>query len=150
MRLVLQRVTQCHVIVDDCTVSSIQTGLLILVGIAKTDTRADADYLLKKILDVRIFPDDSGKMNRTVREIGGAILLVSQFTLVADCRRGRRPNFDQAAPADQALVLYDYLVAEARRSGVPVETGVFKAAMQVSLVNDGPVTLVIDSTDAVR
>ncbi len=145
MRLVLQRVTQASVVVADCTVASIKAGLLILVGVAKTDTRADADYLLKKILDVRIFPDDSGKMNRTVREVGGAILLVSQFTLMADCRRGRRPSFDQAAPPDQALALYYYLVDEARRSGVPVETGVFQASMQVSLVNNGPVTLVIDS-----
>jgi D-tyrosyl-tRNA(Tyr) deacylase len=147
MRLVLQRVTEARVMVNGCTVGSIQTGLLVLLGISKGDTQADADYLLKKILEVRIFPDDTGRMNRSVQEIGGAVLVVSQFTLVADCRRGRRPSFDQAAPPDQALALYNYFVAEARRSAVPVETGTFQASMKVYLVNDGPVTLVIDSTE---
>jgi D-aminoacyl-tRNA deacylase len=148
MRLVLQRVTEARVTVQECTVGSIQTGLLILLGVSKTDTRADADYLLKKVLDVRIFPDDAGRMNRNIQEIGGAILIVSQFTLLADCRRGRRPSFDRAAPPDRALDLYNYFVAEARRSALPVETGIFQASMKVFLVNDGPVTLVIESTEA--
>lgn len=126
----------------------IQTGLLVLVGVSRTDTRADADYLLKKVLEIRIFPDDAGKMNRNVQEIGGGLLIVSQFTLMGDCRRGRRPSFDSAAPPEQAQLLYNYFVSEARRSTVPVETGVFQAHMKVSLVNDGPVTLVIDSPGA--
>jgi len=121
---------------------------LALLGISRNDTEVDADYLLKKLMEVRIFPDDAGRMNRNVREVGGAILLVSQFTLLADCRRGRRPSFDQAAPPEQALALYNYFVAEARRSQVPVETGVFQAEMKVFLVNDGPVTLVIDSRES--
>jgi D-tyrosyl-tRNA(Tyr) deacylase len=148
MRLVLQRVTEARVIVQECTVGSIQIGLVALLGVSRTDTRADADYLLKKVLEVRIFPDDAGRMNRNIQEIGGAILIVSQFTLLADCRRGRRPSFDRAAPPDQALALYNYFVSEARRSSVPVETGIFQASMKVSLVNDGPVTLVIDSAEA--
>jgi D-tyrosyl-tRNA(Tyr) deacylase len=147
MRLVLQRVSQASVMVRECTVGSIQTGLLVLLGVSKTDTPADADYLLRKTLELRIFPDDAGRMNRNVQEAGGAILIVSQFTLAADCRRGRRPSFDQAAPPDRALELYNYFVAEARRSSVPVETGIFQASMKVSLVNDGPVTLVIDSRE---
>jgi D-aminoacyl-tRNA deacylase len=148
MRLVLQRVKEARVIVDECTVGSIRTGVLILLGISKTDTRADADYLLKKVLDLRIFQDDQGKMNRNLQEIGGAILIVSQFTLMADCRRGRRPSFDRAAPPEQAIALYNYFVLQAKQSAIPVETGIFQASMQVSLVNDGPVTLVIDSTEA--
>ncbi|HTX38119.1 MAG TPA: D-aminoacyl-tRNA deacylase [Bryobacteraceae bacterium] len=145
MRLVLQRVAEARVNVRECTVGSIQSGLLVLLGISKNDTPADADYLLKKVLEVRIFPDDAGKMNRNLQEAGGAILIVSQFTLLANCHRGRRPSFDQAAPLEQALALYNYFVSAARRSGLPVETGVFQASMQVFLVNDGPVTLVIDS-----
>jgi D-tyrosyl-tRNA(Tyr) deacylase len=148
MRLVLQRVTEARVIVQECTVGSIQIGLVALLGVSRTDTRADADYLLKKVLEVRIFPDDAGRMNRNIHEIGGAILIVSQFTLLADCRRGRRPSFDRAAPPDQALALYNYFVSEAKRSAVPVETGIFQASMKVSLVNDGPVTLVMDSAEA--
>jgi len=147
MRAVLQRVTQASVIVQECTVGSIKAGLLVLIGVVRTDTQADADYLLKKILELRIFPDDAGKMNRNVQEINGAILLVSQFTLVADCRRGRRPSFDRAAPPEQAQSLYNYLVDRARLGPVPVETGVFQASMQVSLVNDGPVTLILDSAE---
>jgi D-aminoacyl-tRNA deacylase len=148
MRLVLQRVSEARVIVQECTVGSIQTGLLVLLGIARNDTQADADYLLKKLLEIRIFPDEAGRMNRNVQEVGGAILIVSQFTLLAETRRGRRPSFDPAAPPDQALALYNYFVAEARRHPVPVETGVFQAEMKVMLVNEGPVTLIIDSTEA--
>jgi len=148
MRSVLQRVSEARVIVQECTVGSIQKGLLVLLGVSRTDTRADADYLVKKVLEVRIFADESGRMNRNVQEAGGAILVVSQFTLLADCRRGRRPSFDQAAPGELAVDLYDYFVAGIRRSALRVETGVFGASMQVSLVNDGPVTLILDSADA--
>ncbi len=111
------------------------------------DTPADADYLVDKTLNLRIFPDESGKMNRNVAEAGGSLLIVSQFTLYADCRRGRRPGFDPAAPPEQALELYNYFVEKARRGPVPIETGLFQAMMEVRLLNDGPVTILIDSAD---
>jgi D-tyrosyl-tRNA(Tyr) deacylase len=115
------------------------------VGISRTDTTLDADYVLAKLLGLRVFPDDDGKMNRNVEEVGGALLLVSQFTLYGDCRKGRRPSFDNAAPPEQALALYNYIVESARRGPVRVETGVFQAHMQVHLINDGPVTIWIES-----
>ncbi len=149
MRVVIQRVTEAHVSTPGSTTSSIGTGLLLLLGVTHEDTAADADYLVEKTLGLRIFPDESGKMNRTVCEAGGALLVVSQFTLYADCRKGRRPSFDRAAPADQGLTLYDYFVEKARRGPVPVKTGVFQAHMQVHLVNDGPVTILIDSSERV-
>jgi D-aminoacyl-tRNA deacylase len=117
---------------------------------SRTDTAADADYLLDKLLGLRIFSDDAGKMNRNVQESGGALLVVSQFTLYGDCRKGRRPSFDLAAPPDQAECLYNYFVESAKRGPVPVETGIFQASMQVGLVNDGPVTILLDSADRVR
>jgi D-tyrosyl-tRNA(Tyr) deacylase len=120
---------------------------VVLIGIARTDSRADCDYLLDKLLGLRIFPDDAGKMNRNIAESGGALLLVSQFTLYGDCRKGRRPSFDRAAPPGEARVLYEYFVQSARGGPVPVETGVFQAAMEVHLVNDGPVTLLLDSDE---
>ena len=115
------------------------------MGISRHDTTHDADYLLGKLLGLRIFPDDAGEMNRSVVEAAGALLLVSQFTLYGDCRKGRRPSFDNAAPPEQALALYNYFVESARRGPVPVETGVFQADMQVRLTNDGPVTILIES-----
>jgi D-tyrosyl-tRNA(Tyr) deacylase len=121
--------------------------LLVFVGISRSDTVETADYCVGKLLNLRIFPDDAGKMNRSVADIGGAILVVSQFTLYGDCRRGRRPSFDDAAPPAEAQVLYNYFVDLLRRGPVPVETGVFQADMEVSLVNQGPVTLWIDSSD---
>ena len=150
MRLVLQRVTRASVDVEDRTVGSIRTGLVAFLGISKSDTTGEADYLLDKLLGLRIFPDDEGKMNRNVQEAGGALLIVSQFTLYADCRKGRRPGFDQAAPPEQAKTLYNYFVESARRGPVPVETGVFQATMDVHMVNHGPVTIVIDSADRNR
>jgi len=150
MRLVIQRVTQARVTVHESTTGAIQKGLVVLIGISRSDTTADADYLVEKILGLRIFPDDAGKMNRNVAEANGALLLISQFTLYGDCRKGRRPSFDQAAPPEQAQVLYDYLVARARGGPVPVETGVFQASMLVSLVNEGPVTIWMDSADRAR
>jgi len=133
--------------VGGSTCGSIRTGLLVLLGISKGDQPADADYLIEKILGLRIFPDEAAKMNRNVQEAGGSLLIVSQFTLCGDCRKGRRPSFDLAAPPDQALDLYRYFVETARTGPVPVETGVFQASMQVHLVNDGPVTILLDSAE---
>ena len=147
MKLVIQRVSQAQVHVDNDTVGAIETGLLVLVGFGKDDTEQDAGYLLDKLLGLRIFPDENGKMNRNVSEAGGSLLIVSQFTLYGDCRRGRRPSFDGAAPPDRALALYDYFVQSARRGPVPVATGTFQASMQVHLVNEGPVTILMDSAD---
>ena len=119
----------------------------MLLGVSRTDTQADADYLVDKLLGLRIFPDDAGKMNRSVVDAGGSLLIVSQFTLYADCRKGRRPSFDHAAPPEQARALYEYFVEAARKGSVPVETGVFQAMMEIHLCNSGPVTIVIDSED---
>jgi D-tyrosyl-tRNA(Tyr) deacylase len=119
----------------------------VLIGISREDTRAEADYMLDKLTGLRIFPDEGGKMNRNVVESGGALLLVSQFTLYGDCRKGRRPSFDRAAPPDAAQALYDYFVEAARRGPVPVQTGIFQASMEVHLINDGPVTILLDSDD---
>jgi D-tyrosyl-tRNA(Tyr) deacylase len=125
-------------------------GLLAFLGVSRTDTVEDADYLIGKLLGLRIFPDEDEKMNRNVQEAGGSLLIVSQFTLYGDCRRGRRPSFDQAAPPEQAQDLYNYFVESAKRGPVPVETGVFQASMQVSIVNDGPVTILIDSAERAK
>ena len=145
MRAVVQRVTQSRVEVDGAVVGEIGSGLLVLLGVAKPDTTADAEYLADKILNLRIFTDQAGKMNRSLLDTGGALLAVSQFTLYGDCRKGRRPSFDAAAPPEQARSLYEHFIAVVRRSGVHVETGVFQATMAVSLVNDGPVTLLVES-----
>jgi D-tyrosyl-tRNA(Tyr) deacylase len=147
MRAVLQRVSSARVIVKENTTGSIQRGLLIFLGITHTDTTAEADYVLNKSLTLRIFEDEAGKMNRSVVDVGGSLLIVSQFTLYSDCRKGRRPAFDLAAPVGQARDLYDYFVNAARRGPVPVETGVFQADMQVELVNSGPVTILLDSAE---
>ena len=147
MRLVIQRVNEASVTIEDSTQGSIRTGLVVLIGVAKTDTQEDALYLSDKVLGLRIFPDDSGKMNLNIAEAGGSLLVISQFTLYGDCRRGRRPSFDEAAPPQQALALYDYFVQILRRGPVPVETGVFQAMMEVHLVNHGPVTILIDSAE---
>jgi len=145
MRALIQRVREATVSVDESTIGSIRKGLLTFVGISRVDTTLDADYVLGKLLGLRIFRDDDGKMNRNVEEAGGSLLIVSQFTLYADCRKGRRPSFDNAAPPQQALALYNYFVESARRGPVSVETGVFQADMQVHLINDGPVTILIES-----
>jgi D-aminoacyl-tRNA deacylase len=145
MRVVVQRVTQAKVEVDGAVAGEIGAGLLVLLGVAKSDTAADAEFLANKIAGVRIFSDEAGKMNRSLLEAGGAMLVVSQFTLYGDCRKGRRPSFDLAAPAEQARALYEHFVAALRGAGVRVETGIFQAHMAVSLVNDGPVTLIIES-----
>lgn len=147
MRLVIQRVRESKVTVSDSTTGSIRSGLLVFIGISREDTRAEVDYMVDKLLGLRIFPDDYGKMNRNITESGGALLLVSQFTLYGDCRKGRRPSFDRAAPPEMAQPLYEYFVESARRGTVPVETGIFQASMEVHLVNDGPVTILLDSDD---
>ena len=131
--------------VADEVVGAIGPGLCVLLGVAATDSAADADVLSRKIVALRIFDDEAGHMNRALDDVGGALLVVSQFTLHADCRRGRRPSFVAAAPAPQAQALYDRFVAAARSTGVPVETGRFQAHMALSLVNDGPVTIVLDT-----
>lgn len=145
MKAVIQRVKESAVTVEDREVGRIGRGLLVLLGVARDDTPKDADYLLDKTLHLRIFEDDAGKMNRSLLDVGGALLVVSQFTLYGDCRKGRRPSFVQAAPPETAEELYEYFVGHAREWGISVATGQFRAMMDVALVNDGPVTLILES-----
>ena len=145
MRAVLQRVTRAGVRVEGETVGEIGAGLLVLLGVAGDDTEQDALYLVEKILRLRIFEDAEGRMNLSLEETGGALLVVSQFTLYGDTRRGRRPSWSEAAPPEVAERLYEFFVAEARRLAARVETGSVRRMMQVELVNDGPVTLLLDS-----
>ena len=145
MRAVVQRVSQARVRVAGQVAGEIQHGLVVLLGVAKSDDEAAADSLAEKVWGLRVFSDDQGRMNRSLEEAGGAVLAVSQFTLYGDCRKGRRPSFDRAAPAEQARALYDSFVEALRRRGARVETGVFQAMMDVELVNDGPVTLLLDT-----
>jgi D-tyrosyl-tRNA(Tyr) deacylase len=148
MRAVVQRVTRAKVAVKDEISGEIGGGLLVLLGIAQTDTEQDADYLADKIAGLRIFEDADGKMNLAVAEIGGAVLAVSQFTLYGDVRRGKRPSFDAAARPELAKSLYDYFCNRIRALGLRCEEGVFQAMMDVELVNAGPVTILLDSTKA--
>ena len=145
MRAVIQRVTSARVIIDGQEYSRIGAGLLVLVGVEKEDSAEDAGLLARRIVELRIFADDAGKMNRSIAETGGQILAVSQFTLLGDCRKGRRPSFDRAAPPDVARALYEKFVDEIRVLGVPVATGVFQAMMDIELTNQGPVTFILDS-----
>ncbi len=146
MRTVIQRVSQARVEVESQLTGQIQEGLLVLLGIAPEDQDADIDYLIRKIVQLRIFKDEAGKMNRSVQDIGGGLLVVSQFTLYADTKKGNRPSYLRSAPPDQAIPLYERFLARLRdRFEGPVATGEFGAYMQVSLLNDGPVTLVLDS-----
>jgi D-tyrosyl-tRNA(Tyr) deacylase len=145
MRAVVQRVTNASVTVDQQIVGAIGRGLLVLLGISKNDSEQAAEYMVEKLLGLRIFEDQHEKMNLSVREIGGAILIVSQFTLLGDVRRGKRPSFDDAARPEQARVLYEYVVARVREQGILCATGEFQAMMRVSLTNDGPVTILLDS-----
>jgi D-tyrosyl-tRNA(Tyr) deacylase len=145
MRSVVQRVSSASVTIDGQVIGQIERGLLVLLGIAADDTAADASQLADKIVGLRIFEDDAGRMNLDLPQIGGALLVVSQFTLLGDCRKGRRPSFIAAAEPAQAEALYESFVAAARQLGIPVATGRFRAMMQVALVNDGPVTLLLDS-----
>jgi D-tyrosyl-tRNA(Tyr) deacylase len=145
MRAVVQRVSGAAVKVDGRVVGQIGQGLLVLLGVGRDDTIADADYLVDKTLGLRIFRDEQGKMNLDLFQSGGSLLVVSQFTLYGDCRKGRRPSFDQAAEPGRARALYEYFVERARARQMHVETGEFQASMSVELVNDGPVTLLFDS-----
>ena len=145
MKAVIQRVGEARVVVDGATVGAIGPGILVLLGVEKGDAEQDADWLAKKIVELRIFEDEAGKMNLSIQETGGAILAVSQFTLAGNCAKGRRPSFDTAAPPDEGKRLYDYFVARVRETGMPVETGIFQADMQVGLINDGPVTFILES-----
>ena len=145
MRAVIQRVTEARVDAEGRVSGSIGAGLVVLLGISKTDTQQDADYLADKILNLRIVSDDSGKMNRSIMDVRGGLLIVSNFTVYGDCNKGRRPSFDLAADPEKAQELYLYFISRARTAPVTVETGIFRAAMKLYLVNDGPVTLSCDS-----
>ncbi len=148
MRAVVQRVSQAKVTVDGEITGKIGRGVLVLLGVGAGDTRANADYLVEKTIGLRIFEDAGGKMNLSVAEVGGALLVVSQFTLYGDARRGKRPSFDAAAPPQQARELYEYFVEKVRAAGLRCETGRFQEMMQVELVNQGPVTILLDSAKA--
>jgi D-tyrosyl-tRNA(Tyr) deacylase len=145
MRAVIQRVISARVFVNGQTEGEIAHGLVAFIGVANDDGPQDVQYVADKIRDLRVFDDRDGKMNRSIVEAGGAVLAVSQFTLYGDCRKGRRPSWDAAAAAPVARALYEDVVASLRRAGLQVETGIFQARMQVQLVNDGPVTLLLDS-----
>ena len=146
MKVVLQRVSDAQVEVDNQIVGKINNGLLLLVGIDELDDTTDADWLIKKIIDLRIFSDEEGKMNRSVKDISGEILCISQFTLLADYKKGNRPSYIKAAKPDKAIPLFDYFKTEIKKlSELKVESGIFGADMKVSLLNDGPVTIVLDS-----
>jgi D-tyrosyl-tRNA(Tyr) deacylase len=144
MKAVIQRVTSASVTVEGSIVGQIQQGLLVLLGVEKGDAEAQADWLVEKIAGLRIFCDADGKMNLSVQDMGGALLVVSQFTLAGNCAKGRRPSFDTAAPPAEGNRLYEYFVSAAKRLDLPVETGIFQADMQVALVNDGPVTFILE------
>lgn len=145
MRAVVQRVSRAQVTVNGETTGEIGVGLLVLLGVGQADTEADAAYLAEKIPGLRVFEDEQGKMNRSVQEAGGSVLAVSQFTLYGDVRRGKRPSFDAAAPPDKARQLYELFVERIRTAGLRCETGRFQEMMKVELVNEGPVTILLDS-----
>jgi D-tyrosyl-tRNA(Tyr) deacylase len=145
MRAVIQRVKESSVTIENDIVGKIEAGLMVLLGVARHDCIGDADYLVDKIVHLRIFEDENGKMNRSLLETDGQMLVISQFTLLADCRRGRRPSFIQAAEPDKADELYAYFIEKVRQKGILVETGRFRAMMAVALINDGPVTIIVES-----
>jgi D-tyrosyl-tRNA(Tyr) deacylase len=145
VRAVVQRVSRARVVVSGAVSGEIGSGLLVLLGVAAGDGPADVEYVAGKTRELRIFPDEGGRLNRSIQESGGSVLVVSQFTLLGDCRKGRRPSFDAAAPAALARSLYEDFVARLREAGLDVRTGVFQADMDVEVVNHGPVTLLVDS-----
>lgn len=144
MKLVVQRVKNAKVEVDEKTVGSINQGFLVLLGVTHTDTKAEADYLVKKLCNLRVFEDENGKMNLGLKDVGGELLIVSQFTLYADCLQGNRPSFINAAKPDVANELYEYFCEKCREQNIKVEKGIFGADMKVSLLNDGPVTIILE------
>lgn len=145
MRALIQRVIRAEVRVDEKTQGRIERGILVLLGVAASDTEKDADYLADKLIHLRIFSDEAGKMNRNALDAGAAFLVVSQFTLYGDTRKGRRPGFDAAAPPERARELYEYFTRKISESGLETQTGVFQAHMEVELINDGPVTFLVES-----
>ena len=147
MRACVQRVSNARVAVNHCTVGQIGRGLVVLLGVAADDEPKDVAWMVNRLVGLRIFEDDDGKMNRSVVDVGGAMLVVSQFTLLGDCRKGRRPSFIAAAGPERAKNLYEEFIAAVREQGIEVATGEFRAMMEVSLVNDGPVTLIVDSPE---
>lgn len=144
MKLVVQRVKNAKVEVDEKTVGSINQGFLVLLGVTHTDTKAEADYLVKKLCNLRVFEDENGKMNLGLKDVGGELLIVSQFTLYADCSQGNRPSFINAAKPDVANELYEYFCEKCKEQNIKVEKGIFGADMKVSLLNDGPVTIILE------
>ena len=144
MKAVIQRVSSSSVTVESQVVGAIGQGIMVLLGVEKGDDEGKADWLAEKICGLRIFSDEAGKMNLSVKDVGGALLVVSQFTIAGTCAKGKRPSFDTAAPADEGKRLYEYFVSSARSQGVPVATGIFQADMQVALINDGPVTFILE------
>ena len=144
MKLVVQRVKNAKVEVDEKTVGSINQGFLVLLGVTHTDTKAEADYLVKKLCNIRVFEDENGKMNLGLKDVGGELLIVSQFTLYADCLQGNRPSFINAANPDVANELYEYFCEKCKEQNIKVEKGIFGADMKVSLLNDGPVTIILE------
>ena len=145
MRIVLQRVSHASVTVEEKVIGKIERGFLLLVGVTHDDAMEDMEYLVRKIVQMRIFEDEEGKLNRSIQDIGGEILSVSQFTLYADTKKGNRPSFSKAAPGDVALEMFEQFNGLLRDTGIPVETGQFGADMKVELLNDGPVTILLDS-----
>ena len=145
MRLVVQRVANAKVEVENNIIGSIKNGFLVLLGVGNDDETANADYLLKKLVNLRVFTDEQGKMNLSLMDIQGELLIVSQFTLYADCKKGNRPSFTNAAPPEKAKQLYEYFVLQAKNLGLKVETGSFGAHMKVELLNDGPVTILLEN-----
>ena len=145
MRAVVQRVSTASVLVDSESVGEIGLGLMVLLGVEESDSTKDADYLVEKVIGLRVFEDSDGKMNLSVKDVGGSLLIVSQFTLLGDVRKGKRPSFNTAAKPDLGNELYEYFVQESRGQGIETQTGKFRAMMSVSLVNEGPVTILLDS-----
>ncbi|MDC8106589.1 D-aminoacyl-tRNA deacylase [Chryseobacterium sp. PTM-20240506] len=145
MKVVIQRVSEAHVKVEEKIVGEINRGFMLLIGIDENDEKADADWLVQKILNLRVFADEDDKLNLSLKDISGEILCISQFTLIADYKKGNRPSFIKAAKPDKAIPLFDYFKEEIAKSGLKTESGIFGADMKVSLVNDGPVTIVMDS-----
>ena len=147
MKAVVQRVKESHVEVDHNIVASIGNGLLVLLGVQEDDTEKDVNFLVEKIINLRIFEDENGRMNISLKDVKGELLVVSQFTLLGDCRKGRRPSYIKAAPPEKANDLYEYFIKEAGKLGIVTKSGIFQAMMDVSLINNGPVTLLLDTRD---